>query len=81
MSTLLMSGGPFFFTRALPLFPDRGLWEFLHILIIFKKIQFSLFIYLFIPNTITPDQSGLESDGNKGVLHIFQSSCITEASP
>ena len=29
----------------------------------------------------TPSQSGPESDGNKTVLCIPQSSCITEASP
>ena len=35
--------------HALPLFPVRGLWEFLHILIIFFLIQLKfLFIYLFI---------------------------------
>ena len=30
--------------------------------------------------TTTPDQSGTGSDGNEGVLHIPQSSSITEAS-
>ena len=29
----------------------------------------------------TPGQSGPGSDGNEGVLHILQSSSITEASP
>ena len=51
MISLLLSGGPFFFTHASPLFPVRRLWEFPHILIIFFFIQFAyLFIYLFIPN-------------------------------
>ena len=53
VSCFLLSGGPFFFTRTLLLFPVRGLWEFLHILIIFffnsifKKFYFYLFIYSF----------------------------------
>ena len=43
---LFLSGGPFFFTHASPIFPVRGLWEFLHILMIFffNSIYF-LFIY------------------------------------
>ena len=32
-------------------------------------------------DAITPDQSEPGSDGNKGVLHVPQSSCITETSP
>ena len=34
-----------------------------------------------LSGAITPGQSGPGSDGNKGVLHIPQSSSITEASP
>ena len=34
-----------------------------------------------LTDATTPGQSGSESDGNKGVLCIPQSSCIIEASP
>ena len=57
MSFLLLSGGPFFFTHASPFFPVRGLWEFLHILIIFffNSIKF---INLFIPFILTNHSRG-----------------------
>ena len=46
MSFLLWSEGPFFLTRASPLFPVRVLWEFPHILIIlFNNKSIYLFIY------------------------------------
>ena len=36
---------------------------------------------MILSDASTPGQSGPESDGNEGELHIPQSSSITEASP
>ena len=55
----------------------------------FQTIQFSIraqFSYIWpiditLSSDATPRQSGPGSDGNEGVLHIPQSSGITETSP
>ena len=57
--------------------------------ILFKTIQFSISTQFnsiwpqnrILSNATTPSQSEPGSDGDKGVLHILQSSNITEASP
>ena len=56
--------------------------------VLFQAIQFSLstqfssfgLIDRRISVTTTPGQNGTGIEGNKGVLHIPQSSCITETS-
>ena len=55
----------------------------------FKTIQFSISIQFIsiwpidrtLSGAIIPGHSGPGSDGNEGVIHISQSSSITEASP